>query len=229
MAQSSSDTAFATLEKSFTYRGAREHWTNSYHVDQVPIDGTTWKALCDAIWLYEKTFMGANVQIERYYGHSPGNPPVLVFEYDFPPTGEGGEAGAFTPIATEFQCPGDSAFWVRWGTTQKTSLGKPIYLRNYYHDVFWAGAPDTVSTRQTGAATTFIQAFQNGLPAGTQTFRRAGPRGAVAQNHAVGPYVTTRTLKSRGQRRRITQAMVKAAFDAGKAGDVPFILGPAFP
>jgi hypothetical protein len=225
MAHSTSETAFLTIEKSFTYRGAREHWDNVYHLDQIPTSSAQWQALGDLVAGKEQACLPSNVQIERYFGHTPGTPPVLVFELDQPPVGEGGPAGAYTPIATEHQVPGDGAIWVRYGTTQKTSLGKPIYLRNYYHCVFYDGAADTFSPRQATNFNAMAADWVAGINASGTTFRRAGPRGAVAQNHAVSTFITTRTLKRRGRRHRITQQQV---VDWAKAHDVPFILGPAF-
>jgi len=208
VATSTSQTAFATLEKSFTYRGVREHWSNTYHLDQIPPNNADWKTVCDQIWGLEGPMLAADVQIERYLGHAPGTPPVLVFESDIPPSGEGGIAGTFVPDATEFPTPGDAAMWVRWGTTQKTSRGKPIYLRNYYHGAFWKGTHDTVAQRQVTQLNALGLALQTGLSVSGVTYRRAGPRGAVAQNHAAGTFITTRTLKHRGKRKRVTQSEV---------------------
>jgi hypothetical protein len=56
-------------------------------------------------------------------------------------------------------------------------------------------------------------ALQQGLVVNGLTFRRAGPRGAVAQNHAAGTWITTRTLKHRGKRHRISNAQAKSWFE----------------
>jgi hypothetical protein len=142
------------------------------------------------------------VQWEGASGHAPGTPPVLVFELDVPPAGEGGIAGTYIPAANFFRAPGDAAMWVRYTTTQKTSRGKPIYLRNYYHDVHVDGGGDLIDVGQRNALDALGAALVTGLSYGGVTYRRAGPRGAVAQGHSVAQYVTTRTLKRRGARRR---------------------------
>jgi len=48
-------------------------------------------------------------------------------------------------------------------------------------------------------------AWQNGLSASGRTYRRTGPNGGSPQNHAVSQYITTRTLKRRGKRKKIPQ------------------------
>lgn len=214
MATSHSDTAFLTVEKSFTYRGAREHWQNAYHFDQVPADSTAWQALANMVVGLEIPMFPANVQFEKTYGHNPGTPPILVYENDIAPPGEGGAAGTFTPIATEHQVPGDDAVFIRYGTTQKSTRGKPIYLWNYYHAVFYDATVDTFSARQKTAFDALGTAMVNGINVNGVTFRRAGPRGAVAQNHTTSPYITTRTLRARGRRQ-------KPALLLGPANDVP--------
>lgn len=203
MATSHSDTAFLTLEKSFTYRGQREHWSNAYHVDQVPASTAQWDALASKIQSLEAMCFPADVQFERSYGHTPGTPPVLVYEGEWPPAGEGGAPGTFVPGATAHPAPGDAAIFVRYGTTQKNSRGKPIYLWNYYHGVYFdAAAADFQDAAQKGFFNTLGQVMVSGLDtgvSGTPIFHRAGPRGAIAQNHKVGDFITTRTLKHRGK------------------------------
>jgi hypothetical protein len=202
VAHSTSQTAFLTLEKSFPYRGAREHWSNAYHLDNIPSSDAIWSNLAAQIWDKERAFLPSEVQWEYSYGHTPGTPPVLVWEADEPPVGEGGTAGAFVPIPSDDHTPGDVAMWIRYSTTQKNTLGKPIYLRNYFHGVYCEPGSDTVSAGQRAALDLFGTAFVAGFPSGGTTFRRAGPRGAVAQGHLVGQFATTRTLKHRGRRHR---------------------------
>lgn len=203
MATSTSDTAFLTLEKSFSYRGAREHFQNVYHLDIQPPSTADWSALADAVWNIEKGFQTSDVQLEWAYGHNPGTPPTLVWERDYAPVGEGGLPGSLVPAAGDVSCPGDVAAWIRYGTTQKSKLGKPIYLRNYYHSIYHSsGAPDTIAANQKAGLESFGTAFVNGFSVNGLTYRRAGPRGAVAQNHVVSQWATTRTLKKRGKRKK---------------------------
>jgi hypothetical protein len=208
MAASASDTAFLTHVKSMTYRGAREEWANVYHLSQVPPNTSDWASLSAIVWESEVEFLPADVQLERMFGHAPGNPPVLVWEYDAPPPGEGGYTGAWAPTSGESPTSGDVAGWIRWTTTQKTSLGKPIYLRNYFHGLYHGADKDAVAPAQVTPMNVFAAAFASGFVVNGITYRRAGPRGAVAQGHAVGPYLTTRTLKARGRRRKLSTTLI---------------------
>lgn len=206
MATSSSDTAFLTMEKSFNYRGAREHWSNAYHLQETPSDHASWLALANRVWDYEKMFLDASVELEYAYGHDPGTPPVLVFENDFAPVGEGGPAGQFVPAAGAHPTPGDAAVYIRYSTTQKSTLGKPIYLWNYYHGVYYdAAAGDVMDSTQHTQLDALGAIWVSGLnvPGATPAlYHRAGPRGAVAQGHKIGDFITTRTLKHRGRHHR---------------------------
>lgn len=209
MTVSTSDTAFLTLEKSFPYRGNREHFVNVYHFAETPPDNAAWQGLGDLVRSLENACFPATVQHERATGHIKGTPPVLVYEQDYAPAGEGGPAGAYVPIATEHLAPGDSAIWVRYGTTQKTSRGKPIYLRNYYHSIYYDTTADTFSARQKANFDSLGGFMVSGIAFGGITYHRAGPRGATAQNHATSAFITTRTLKARGKRKKSSVNVVK--------------------
>jgi hypothetical protein len=154
------------------------------------------------VWNLEKACFHSDTMLETSYGHIPGTPPVLVYERDETPPGEGGPVGSYIPTSADQPCPGDSAIWIRYLTTQKTILGKPIYLRNYYHGVYWQINVDSLATSQKTAFDALGTAWVAGITADGVTFRRAGPRGAVAQNHTTGQFITTRTLKHRGKRHR---------------------------
>jgi len=199
----SSSTPFLTLTKSFNYRGARELFANIYHFDTTPPSSAAWSALVNAVWALEANLFPTTVQLESATGHTPGTPPVLAYEADPAPAGPGGPAAFYTPAVTEHPVPGDCAAWIRYSTTQKTSRGKPIYLRNYYHAIFYDTSSDLLSALQKPTFDALGTAMVNGILADGITYHRAGPRGAVAQGHMVGPNITTRTLKARGKRHRI--------------------------
>lgn len=188
-----------------------------YHLDQVPASTAIWESLATAVVTQEIAGLTTDTQIERTTGHIPGTPPVLVWEFDWVPPGEGGLAGQWVPSAGDVQTPGDTAGWVRYGTTQKNKLGKPIYLRNYYHGVYWGLNRDEWSPSQKGHFDTLGQMFVTGFNVQGTIFRRAGPRGAVAQNHASSTWLTTRTLKRRGKRKKV-------AVNPADARDTPVLI-----
>jgi len=195
-----------TMRKSFTYRDQREEWVNVYHLDVVPPSSADWSALFSAVWDLEKVFLGIDVQLEGATGHESGEPPVLVWEYDQPPPGEGGSAGSFVPGAQEYGTPGDAAGWVRWGTDLKNTRGKPVYLRNYYHGMFTTGDPDRIAPGQITGLGALGAAFQAGITTGGRTYRRTGPNHGSPQSHKVSDFITTRTLKRRGARKKVPQS-----------------------
>jgi hypothetical protein len=202
VAHSTSQTPFITITKSFTWRGARELWSNVYHLDSTPPSSTDWHALFIEAWTREYTFLPADVQLETGTGHTPGTPPVLVWEYDQPPTGEGGNPGAFVPTASDHLTPGDVAGWVRWTTDLKNSRGKPIYLRNYYHGIYVEADGNTIAPAQHTLMQELGQAWFNGLVADGRTYRRTGPNHGTPQGYAASTYATTRTLERRGRRKK---------------------------
>jgi hypothetical protein len=189
-----------TVIKSFSYRGAPEEWSNTYHFDGgVPVDQNHWVGLANVIGAEEKKVFSSQCKIVRYVGHD-GVQPAAVFERDLTALGQElpGTFAAFTPAD---RCPGDTAGWVRWSTSQKTSRGKPIYLRNYFHDAFHDGAVtnhDAMLTAWIGVLQQYANVWVSGFNDGAVTHHRAGPNGAVGFSPTTSIYVTTRTLKRRG-------------------------------
>jgi hypothetical protein len=93
--------------------------------------------------------------------------------------------------------PGDCAALVRYTTTQRTSKNHPIYLFNYYHGVYRADAAsasqyDDLQTGQGTAMTTYAGSWVTGFSDGTNAYKKAGPRGAVAQSGAAESKITHR-------------------------------------
>lgn len=202
MATSTSETPFLTINKSMTWRGSREVWSNGYHLDSTPPSSQDWTDLLTAVWQLESAFLAPDVQLEGGTGHEPGTPPVLVWETDAAPVGEGGPPGTFVAGAAYHLTPGDVAGWVRWGTDLKNSRGKPVYLRNYYHGMYVASDGNTIDPIQHSGMLALGQAWQNGVSVGGRTYRRTGPNHGTPQSHAVATYATTRTLERRGKRKK---------------------------
>lgn len=202
MATSTSQTPFLTVNKSFTWRGSREVWSNGYHLDSTPASSQEWGDLLTTVWQREAVFLPVDVQLEGGTGHTPGTPPVLVFESDAAPAGEGGPQGSFVAGAAYHLAPGDVAAWIRWGTDLKNSRGKPVYLRNYYHAVYVASDGNTLDPVQRAGMMDLALGWQNGVTIGGRTYRRTGPNHGTPQSHDVSTWATTRTLERRGKRKK---------------------------
>ena len=211
-------TAALTIVKAFPYRDETEEFSNTYHLDTQPADDAAWAALSHLVVSLERAIYTSRTSIVRSTGHNAGN-PVAVFEHNYVGDAAHPGSGLFAPT-TGFTCPGDASAWVRWGTTQLSTRGKPIYLRSYFHDVHSIGAsgPDALHAEQEALMWQYGTQWLNGMAAGGVTYHRAGPRGAVAQNMEVGHWITTRTLERRGRRRQ--------KFPSGAVVQLPPVLVP---
>ena len=112
--------------------------------------------------------------------------------------------GTFNATGT-FPQGGDSAAWIRWSTDQRTSKGKPIYLRSYFHPAYGEGTAastrDEINTSWATAAQAYGDAWVAGYADGDAVMHhRAGPHGVVGIAASVSSFVTTRTLERRGKR-----------------------------
>jgi hypothetical protein len=193
-----------TIVKSFSYRGAAEEFSNTYHMDgATPTSAASWKTLADNIIAAEKLIFPSQCTIVRAMGHKAGT-NVAVFFYDYA-AHAASVAGTFAPAGGTVPAPGDAAAWVRWSTAAVTSRGKPIYLRSYFHNMMIGNTDatkDTFGATQKTAletyATAWITGFADGAPV---THHRAGPNGAAGLTPVLAStYITTRTLERRGKR-----------------------------
>jgi hypothetical protein len=197
-----SDYGSITIVKTFTYRDAPEEYTNTYHFrESWPADDTHWKTLADAVIAAEKAVHLPDSVIVRAIGHKGGD-KIAVFDYDY--------LSHSTQVAGTFSggggpTSGDVAGWVRWPTTAKTSNGKPIFLRSYFHNCTPLGFTATTKDEPHGlwktAMETFGNAWVTGFSDGANTYHRCGPKGATGGTAVACTYLTTRTLERRGKRR----------------------------
>lgn len=174
------------VTKQFTYRGIPRKWSNRYHLDHTSIDTQAhFNTLADAVVAAEKAIYGAQQTIVQVDYYAPGS-SVAVWTRTYSTAGTGTfGAGPY--------CPGDCAALVRYTTTQRTSKNHPLYLFNYYHGVVSiAGGGDTILAAQASAYGTYATAWVTGFSDGVTTYKRAGPRGAVAQGSLIETYITHR-------------------------------------
>lgn len=192
-----------TLVKTFSYRGAQEEFSNTYHMDgATPVSTASWKTLADAIAAAEKLMYPTTTSIIRAMGHKAGVKPAQFF-YDYA-AHSASIPGTYAGPAASVPSPGDAALWIRWPTTQFTSLGKPIYLRSYYHRL-WQGNTDATCDTNPAALKTIMETYGNAWVTGftdgsSVVHHRAGPNGAIGLSCSASVYVTTRTLERRGKR-----------------------------
>ena len=196
--------ASITIIKDFSYRGALEEYSNTYHfTNDAPSSPSRWQTFADNIIAAEKAIMPSTSRIIRVIGHKAGVKPRDFF-HDYLALGTQ-VAGTFAPAGGTVPSPGDCAGWLRWATTQFTSLGKPIYLRSYYHDCLIGNTRttcDTMGATQKAAMETYGAAWVTGFSDGFVTHVRSGPNGAVGQSPVLASqFITTRTLERRGRRR----------------------------
>lgn len=184
-----------TVVKSFTYRTATEEYSNTYHLSGAnPADPAAWQALFDAVVLVEKPCLPSSVHIVGGIGYAvDSNVATWSVTLGTP------VAGTLTSTGGQW-APGDSAVWVRWDTGSRTSKGKPIFLRKYFHPGVGTTADlDVILPAQKTALTALGAAMYNGTSLPTAR-KIVGPAGDDVIAHLACSYLTTRTLKRRGRR-----------------------------
>lgn len=190
-----------TLVKAFPYRdNPSEEFSNTYHFKGPPPgDDASWLQLANDVISHENKIFDNEVRFVRAWGYNSDDLHAPhVFSHDFtlggtPPTG-------VYPSATGNIMAGDQAALIEWRVQRKTAKGKPVFLRKYMHRGYTSTAEnDQLDSSYRDqlilyAGTTGIQAVHGGL-------RSRLFDDNVAQAIA-SLYVTTRTLKRRGKRKR---------------------------
>lgn len=187
------------VDKSFTYRGSAEIWSNRYHFNgSNPADATEWLAIATALINTEKTLYSSATTVVFVAGYtSDTGPAVYTKDYTIMPAAP--VPGSFSTTGL-VRATGDDAAWVRWWCGQYSSRGKKVYARKYYHDVYMPSTGgDSLATTQKTAYGTHGSLLMTGMAVtGYSTRYICDKSGNVAQSYNNVTYITTRTLKRRG-------------------------------
>lgn len=186
------------LYKTFTWRGAIEEWGNTYHfVGSSPTDPAGWRALVDALVTQEKAVLANSVTIDRAICYD-NTDHSSVYSYNLAAFA-GVVPGTYDPAAhSSYVQEGGSSYMARWDTGRRSSKGKPIFLRKYWHPAIYSlGAPDAVSASMLALVSTFAGAIISSAGAWPGL---AGPDGVAPVGHLANTYTNYRDLR-KGRRR----------------------------
>jgi hypothetical protein len=192
------------IVQSFDFRGKAEEFSNRYSFkDSAPFTNAEWLALADGLINHLRVCFTNSTTFVRAYGYAP-NAPFAEFVHDYstgPPV-----AGSFTPSAGSSRCSGDTAAFLRLSSDLFTTRGKRIYKRCYYHDVHDNGptAYDRLDAAQQSQFTTFGAALLDASihPRFVVCLPRGDVAGGTLHSPRVDQWLTTRTLKRRGKRKK---------------------------
>jgi hypothetical protein len=186
------------LYKTFTWRGEVEEWGNTYHfVGDAPSTPSAWRGLVDALVTLEKTVLDYQVSIERAICYEDTD-HSSVYSYDLSAF-SGVVAGTFNSTAESCdKQEGGTSYMARWDTGRRSSKGKPIYLRKYWHPAINdEGSPDAVAS----ALLALVGTFASDVISSSGSWPGlAGPDGVAPVGHLGLPYTNYRDLR-KGRRR----------------------------
>jgi hypothetical protein len=192
-----------TLVKKMTYRGdPNEEWSNTYWFDGTPpTTQTQAQSFVDDLASHEKTLVLGTVTYLKAYVFND-NAPTAHAAFVVPSFTSGPITGTMT-TGTGTYPAGDQAAWIRWLTSRRTSKGRPIYLRKYYHGVPTdEDSPTTVDNVSPSWATA-AGAFATLLQGGSLGYGKIVGRGHasdVITAHSIAPFIGIRQLK-KGRKR----------------------------
>lgn len=187
--------------KEMAYRdNPNEQWSNKYWLTGTPPDDPNeWKALFDQLVADEVALYSPSSKVVGGIGYDDNTENAnSVWAVDL--TALGAEVPGQLVVAQSEAMAGDQAGLVQWRTSRKSTRGKWIYLRKYFHHGGTGGASgDTITTATQAAYDHFAVLLLQGSAAHGRRIRSQF-FDEVLQNKVISPWVTTRTLKRRGKR-----------------------------
>jgi hypothetical protein len=182
----------------FSYRGTDEEWSQGYHIADAWVDEADFRATMDSFRVEMANVVSERTTFLRFIGYQDRSLPH-DFVYDISGSGLTGafDTTGLTPM------PGDTAAWVRWPIARRSTRGKPIYLRKYFHDVYATEDlnPDALANNQRLAMDDFGDNARTGVWDGHVIADRLGATTTVRDINDNSIWLTTRTLEKRGRRR----------------------------
>lgn len=189
------------MNKKFTYRGdTEETWSNKYWLTGAPPGPQSeWETLARELANMEAQVLNSATHIIGWYGYNDNSPNAIsIASADWEAAGTQ-VTGVFVP-STGKRFAGDQAAMVEWKTSRKSTRGKWIYLRKYFHGGFEdANNPDDLETGYLAALQVYGDELLNGSGPLARKIRSA-KQDEVLQARIVSPFTTTRTLHRRGKR-----------------------------
>jgi hypothetical protein len=193
-----------TTVKAFTYRDvAGEQWSNTYHFDAIPPSSdATWKIVVDALANAEALALPTGCKVVQAYGYNSDDPlAASVYGWNYTVGGDE-KLGTQGPPGDAQHIAGDQAVMFFAKTDQRNSKGRNIFLRKYWHGGYaLASDPDKISATYKSALQTFCDKLAGGTIVELGVWR-AQREPSVILSHGVDPWITTRTLKRRGKKKK---------------------------
>lgn len=186
------------VKKSISYRGLTRTYTNRYHFEgDLPTSDAHWTTFADAIVTDEVPTLPTGSEITEVVGYDSASATSTNPHGDAVFTKVYSTAGTFTPSSTQELAPGDCCAFVRYATPARSVRNHPVYLSNYYHQVYIAlGGGDLMDTDQKTAFQEYANDWIAGFSDGVENHVRCGPRGAVALSATVDQYIRHRDFPS---------------------------------
>jgi hypothetical protein len=187
--------------KQFEYRNTTdEEWSNKYWLTGTPPQSPAgWKTLADQLIDMEHLLYTPATQVVRAYGYDDNaEHAASVWGHDYLAEGEA-VAGTLADAGSA-RFAGDQAGFCWWQTSRRTSRGKWIYLRKYFHDgLTFVSDSDAVSGMTGSQYIGFAAKLFDGSWAGARVIRSQS-QDELLQASGASSWVTTRTLKRRAKR-----------------------------